>query len=193
MRVDPTAYYDGLDPETREVLDFYKSDDPYRGAGIFSADLNSWLREGRALDADWDEKIRLLDQAISGNQTISEGLLFRATCWAHLQTFVQGTTLQYPAYMSTSERPSTPARILRRELSDRVLLKISTPAGMEMLAMEGNPVGGGDEDEFLIGRGTSFLITSDENVTDMARIAAELFPAAANTITQLRVIALTAQ
>jgi hypothetical protein len=74
--------------------------------------------------------------------------------------------------MSTSTKTSTPVSILRSHESDWALLKISCPVGTKMMAMEGNPDWGGDENEFLLGRNIVLIInsiTNLDNETDIAK------------------------
>jgi len=191
MLINPKVYYQELDAPTKDVLGLYKTDNACEDAPVFSAYLNLWLRDNKTLNANWKDRIQLLDQAIAGNHCIEDRILYRATSSHIIDKFIRGEVVEYPAYMSTSLKISTPAKILRSHDHDWALLKITCPNGTNMMAMEGNPEWGEDESEFLLGRNTIFTMNSMMSLESKSDIQAELSPCSIHGILQLVVYDLT--
>jgi hypothetical protein len=191
MLTDSFVYFEELDAPTRELLKHYKMNDDFGGTDFFSYDLNLWLREDRQLDANWMGRVQLLDAAIRGNQCESGGVLYRGISDQNIQPFIQGGTLQDPAYLSTSYGLAASIQFLRSSSGDPALLKITCRAGTPMMAMEGITGAGGAEKEFLLGRNTIMTINVTRPLMESGQIAAELSPFSSFGIETLVVYELT--
>ncbi|MFM0718230.1 ADP-ribosyltransferase [Paraburkholderia strydomiana] len=179
--------FSSLSADQRRVYNLYKANGAHLGQQFFHDFIADKLRSGGPLPAPWEAEAKIMDSVIELGSSGGDLVLFRATFDDFVARFVENDIYRYPTYMSTS----TDRSALERHWSGGagrtpVLLEINCRGGTHMIDGELNLGHGGYEAEMILGRGSSFQILSQKNITEQAEIVAAMGTFYSRDVTLLR-------